>query len=350
MKQNKRYREIYPNFFQDPSVKEFVFLGCSVLVVIIFGTVGYETIEGWDWFDSLYMTIITLSTIGYQEVHPLSDSGRFFTIILVLLGLGIVSVVLTTVAHKIIQQEVTWLFKRSKVDRIIRRMKGHTIICGYGRLTRIVAQALSASGQQLIIIEADEHRCVEAEQDGFLVLHGDATQEETLRKAGVAAAKQLVSLLPKDSDNLYVILSSKEMNPGLFIFSRAEDDIGEKRLKKAGAARIVSPYRIGGQKIADGLLRPYVTDFIDLAGSASGHALQLEEILIPANSPLNGRMLKDSGLRQKTNIIVAAIISKEGEMQFNPSGDTIIEAGSTLIGLGFKSDFLALENILIPRG
>ena len=340
-------KDIYPSFFSNPSIREFSLLGLSVLVIVAFGTIGYATVEGWPVFDSLYMTIITLASIGFQEVHPLSDSGRLFTMILIVLGFGVVSVVLTTLAHKIIQQEVTWLFKQTKFDRIMRKMKEHTILCGYGRLTRIAAEALKSSGQPLIIIDAIEERCIQAEQKGYVVLKGDATQEQTLIKAGIANAKQLVSLLPKDSDNLYVILTSRELNPNLFILSRAEDEMGEKRLKKAGASKIVSPYRVGGQKIADGLLRPYVTDFIDLAGSESGHALQIEEIIIPGNSPLNGKNLKDSGIRQKTNIIVAAIISKDGNMQFNPSGDALLEAGSTLIGIGFKSDFNALEGILL---
>jgi voltage-gated potassium channel len=229
----------------------------------------------------------------------------------------------------------------------IRQLRDHTIICGYGRLSRIAGRELRDAGVPVVIIEQNDEHALEAEDNGFLVLRGDATTDEALLEAGIERASRLVTLLPKDSDNLYVVLTSRELAPNLFIISRAEQEVGEKRLTRAGSNKIISPYRVGGQKIADGILRPYVMDFIDLAVSSSSGDLQIEEIKIPDASALVGATLQDAALRQKTNVIIAAIISKTGEMQFNPSGATVIEASSTMIGLGFKKDLAALEQLLL---
>lgn len=342
-----RIHKLFKWIFKSPEIREFVLLGIAILSVISIGTTGYMIIEGWNFFDSLYMTVITLASIGYQEVHPLSQTGRGFTILLIIMGVGVVSVVLTTVAHKVIQQEFNWLFTQRRMGRIIKRMENHSIICGYGRLSRIAAKELKEAGAPLVIVDANETRCNEAQEAGHVVVKGDASTSEVLLEAGIMKASRLVSLLPKDADNLYVILTSKELNPNLFILSRAEDEAGEKRLKTIGANKIVSPYRVGAQKIADGLLRPYVTDFIDLAVSTSSGHLAIEEIRIPENSPLGGVSLKDAELRNKTNVMVAAIISPLGAMNVNPSGDTIIEVGSTLIGFGLKHDFRELERVLL---
>ncbi|MCB0311092.1 MAG: TrkA family potassium uptake protein, partial [Bdellovibrionales bacterium] len=177
-----------------------------------------------------------------------------------------------------------------------------------------------------------------------VVLEGDATLDETLMSAGIKRASRIVSLLPKDADNLFVVLASRELNPATFILTRADDEVGEKRLTKAGANRVLSPYLVGGQKIADGLLRPYVTDFLDLTSSSD---MMIEEIRIPAGSPVVGCSLKKAAIRQKSNIIVAAMIDAGGNMTVNPSGDTVLSDGATLIGIGSKSDFVSLEKMLI---
>jgi voltage-gated potassium channel len=234
---------------------------------------------------------------------------------------------------------------------IIKNLNEHTIFCGFGRLTKIAAYELKqADGETLVIIDSNPDRVLEAREEGFLVVEGDATSDEVLTEAGIMRAKRLVTLLPKDSDNLYVVLTSRELNPNLFLLSRTEDEAGEKRLKRAGADRVISPYRVGGLKIAEGLVRPYVTDFIDLAVSSHYGHLQIEEIRVPSTTPLAGLTLRESELRQKSNVMVAAIISQDGEMQFNPDADTRILAGSTLIALGLKADLLQLEGLLMGKG
>lgn len=321
----------------------------AIFTLLAFGTIGYVQIEGWRWFDSLYMTVITLATIGYGETHPLSDAGRAFTMVMIFLGVGIASLVVGTLTRFVIQQQIRWLFDRRSMNEQVKTLQRHTIFCGYGRLGRTALSALTSTNSPLVVIDNDEPRLEAAQEAGFLTIRGDATVEETLLAAGIKAAQRLVTVLPKDSDNLYVVLTAKELNPQLYIISRAEDETGEKRLARAGANRIISPYRVGGQKIADGIMRPYVTDFLDLAGSSGHPDLQIEEIRIPDNSPLRGQSLGKSGIRQRTNIMVAAFIGQDGKMQFNPSGDALIEAGATLIGLGYKTDFLELEKLLVGK-
>lgn len=229
----------------------------------------------------------------------------------------------------------------------IAKLEVHTIVCGFGRVARTAAEALRQSGRAVVVIERDPNRAQEAINGGHLVVIGDASSEETLRKARVERATALLSLLPKDADNLYVILTSREMSPDLFIVSRCEEEVGEKRLLRAGANRIMSPYRVGGLKIAEALLRPNVTDFLDLAVAPGGKHLQIEEIRIPDASPLIGHSLQEAQLRQRTNVIVAAIISKTGDMSFNPAANTPIEGGSTFIALGLKEELAELERMLL---
>lgn len=319
----------------------------ALAAVLVLGSVGFHLIEGWSLFDGLYMTVITLSTVGYGEIHPLSQMGRVLAMLLILFGVGILTTFIGVLTQNIFERQFFWILERRRMQQTIDKLQGHTIFCGYGRLCRIAAQHFLDSGEKPVILERDERRCEEARQSGLLVVQGDSATDDGLMRAGILRAKRIVSLLPKDADNLYVILTSRELNPNIFVLSRAEDEIGEKRLTRAGANKVLSPYRLGGQKIAEGLLRPYVTDFLDLAVSGAEGSLQIEEIQIPDTSPVAGQTLQDCALRQKTNIIVAAIISKGGEMRFNPSGDTRIEPGSTLIGLGYKKDFISLENLLL---
>lgn len=328
-------------------MREILFCVSTIFVFLLIGTIGFSLIEGWSPFDSLYMTVITLGSVGFQEVHPLSMPGRAFTIVLILTGLGLITVLFTTIAQKVVQQQIFFAIRDRRMGEQIRKLEGHTIICGFSRLARIAIRELLASGTKVVIIESEVHRATEARELGYLVVQGDATHDETLLAAGIQRARSLVTLLPKDADNLYVILSCRELSPELFIMTRAEDEAGEKKLQRAGASRIISPYRVGGQKIAEGLTRPYVTEFLDLAVSSTGSHLQLEEIRIPHGSPLHGHTLRDAELRQRTNVIVAAIIMPNGTMHFNPDGSTEIREGSTFIALGLREELLRLEKLLL---
>lgn len=319
----------------------------AVIAVVLFGVCGYMTIEGWNWFDSLYMTVITLSTIGFLEVHPLSFQGRFFTICLIVLGLAIVAAIFTSLTQQVIQKQFSVVLQRRKMKDTIRRLSDHTIIIGFGRLARIVAGELRDAEKPLVIIEQDPDRAEEVKKQNYLVIEGDASVEETLIEAGIERAKNLACLLPKDADNLYIILTAREVAPKLFIATRAEDLAGEKRLQRAGADKIIAPYRLGALKIAEGILRPYVTDFLDLASSNRELNLQIEEIKIPSSSPMLGKSLQEAVVRQRTNVIIAAIISATGAMSFNPGAHAPIESGCTLIAFGKRQDLAELERQLI---
>jgi voltage-gated potassium channel len=319
------------------------------LVVLAFmcGTIGYMLIEGWSFFDSLYMTVITLATIGYGETHPLSDAGRAFTMLLIVVGLGVVTVVLGSAWQAAVENQIFKLFdRRGKVLDLIQSLEGHTIFCGFSRLGRISADELRKKGEKIVVVESNEVRAREADTAGFLVVKGDATLDETLNAAGIKKAGRLISLLPRDSDNLYVILTARESNPSLYIVSRAEDEVGEKRLKRAGVDRIISTYRLAARKLADGLLRPFVTEFFEIAGTGD-NGWKIEEIRIPKSSPMCGKTLGDLALRQRANVSVAAIISPEGELQLNPAGDTVLFAESTLLAIGWQSDIKTLEDLVV---
>jgi voltage-gated potassium channel len=344
---NKAIRKEPDGYHFYREIREIFFYILIMLGVLLVGTLGFYFIEGWSLFDSLYMTVITLASVGYQEVHPMDTPGRLFTIILILTGLGLMTVLFTTIAQKVVQQQIFFAIRDRRMSEQIRKLEGHTIICGFSRLARIAIKELLASGTQVVIIESDPIRSGEARDMGYMVIQGDATHDDILLASGIQRARSLVTLLPKDSDNLYVILSCREFSPELFIMTRAEDEAGEKKLQRAGASRIISPYRVGGQKIAEGLMRPYVTEFLDLAVSSTGSHLQLEEIRIPHGSPLHGHTLREAELRQKTNVIVAAIIMPNGNMHFNPDGSTEIKEGSTFIALGLREELLRLEKLLL---
>jgi voltage-gated potassium channel len=332
-----------------PEIRELVIYVGTVLLVVSIGTLGYMQIEGWNVLDSVYMTVITLASVGFMEVHPLSSEGRVFTIVLIAVGLGLVTVLFTTIAQFIIHRQILWAFRGKRMLDRISKLNDHIIFCGFGRLSRFAAQSLGEQRENLVIIEREPQRAQSAREEGYMVLEGDATNEEVLAQAGIKKAKKLVCLLAKDADNLYVILTSRELSPKIFIVSRSEDEASEKLLKRAGADRLISPYRIGGQRIAQGLRKPYVTDFLDLALSSSGERLQLEELRIPHNSPVAGRTLRDSDIRRRTNVIVAGIAEADGKMLFNPSGDAVIQSGTTLIALGLRPDLERLEDLLFER-
>jgi voltage-gated potassium channel len=319
------------------------------LAVILFGTLGYTLIEGWSLFDSLYMTIITLATIGYGETHPLSQAGRAFTLVLIFVGVGLGTVLVGTAWQAILEGQFVRLFdRRRKMTEILGELNGHTIFCGFSRLGRIAAEELRRSGEDIVIIESNENRANDAEECGFLVVRGDATLDDSLVSAGLARASRLISLLPRDSDNLYVILTAREINPALYIVSRAEDEVGEKRLKRAGVDRMISTHRLAARKLADGLLRPNVTDFFEIAGTGDG-GWKIEEIRIPAGSRVCGQTLRDLSLRQTAKVGIAGVVSPQGALEVNPSGDTQLAAGSTLIVIGWKQDIDSLEKLVLAE-
>ncbi|MGW8273371.1 MAG: potassium channel family protein, partial [Thermodesulfovibrionales bacterium] len=243
--------------------------------VIALGCVGYSLIEGWSLLDALYMTIITLTTIGFQEVKPLSQSGRIFTIVFVLFGVGVVAYTVNSSLRMIFEGEIQKVFGRRKLEKKIKSLQNHFIVCGYGRMGQIICRELREKKVPFVVIDTEPREMQPLE--GMLFIRGDATKDDVLRAAGIESARGLVSVLSTDAQNLFVVLSARGMNPGLTIVARAGEDGSEQKLIRAGADRVVSPYHIGGLRIAHSVLKPAVVDFIEFATRTGNIELQMEE-------------------------------------------------------------------------
>jgi voltage-gated potassium channel len=323
-------------------------LSIGLLVLVIsFGTAGYRVLERWDFLDSLYMTIITLTTVGFKEVHNLSDNGKIFTIALIVGGVGTMLYVLGIGAQLVLEGELQEIYGRKRLEKKLKELKDHYIVCGYGRMGKIIVRELKHEDLNFIVIEKN-HTTVDEKED-VLVIEGDATKDDLLRRAGIEKAKCLISVLPTDAENLYVVLSARGLNPDLLIVARAGEEGSEQKLLRAGADRAVSPYYIGGLRIAHTVLKPAVVDFIEFATKSGNIDLQIKEINIGEGSDLAGQTLDQSGIGRDLGIIVVAIKRPGGEMKFNPTFRTAMEAGNTLIAVGEASKLKKLEEMVATR-
>ena len=306
----------------------------AVIVLTVGGTVGYMVVEGWGAFDSLYMTVITLTSVGYLEVHPLTAAGRFFTMGLLLTGVFSLFYTATSAISSIVGGELTGQLGRNRMEKKLHSLRNHVIICGYGRMGRLVTHEFNQQKIPFVVIDRSAELLQDFSSDHGVALPGDATHDETLRLAGIDRAKTLVTVAASDADNLFITMSARLMSEKVFIVARAEDEAAEKKLMRAGASRVVSPYVIGGQRVAQAVLRPSVVDFIELATRSDYMALQIEETEVRRGSSLCNRVLRDASLRQDLGLIVVAIKRADGRMLFNPPPETEILEGDILITLG----------------
>ena len=328
-------------------LKKKLFLALFLIVFVVsFGTIGYIVIERWNFQDSLYMTITTLTTVGYREVKELSSVGRWFTIILIIGGVGTVLYALSTGAKFILEGELQEIYGRRRLEKKIKELHGHYIICGYGRMGKIIARELKNEKVKLVAVE--KNPTVHGKEEAF-VITGDASQDEILKEVGVERAKGLITVLPTDAENLYVVLSAKGLNPNLFIVARAGEEGSEQKLLRAGADRVISPYHIGGLRIAHTVLKPAVVDFIELATKSGNIDLQIEEIPIPDVSVYSGLSLDQCGFGKELGVIIVAIKKPNGDMKFNPTYLTLIEPGDTLIALGEVSKLKVLKEMIAAK-
>ncbi len=325
-------------------VERLLFAFVLLALVLFVGTLGYFLIEGWSLFDALYMTIITLSTVGYGEVHPLSEAGRFFTIFLIFAGVGIAFYVFTMVTETIVSGQLQDFLGKRRLEAKLETLHDHYIICGYGRIGKHICRMI-AKEIPFVVVEKSPEVVKEIEKEGFLYLEGDATHEEVLKKAGIDRAKGLVSVLRSDADNVYITLTARGLNEKLFIIARADEERVEKKLKRAGADKVVSPYLIGARRMALIILRPAVTDFLELATPEENVELQLEEVRISDRSELVGKTLLESGIRQFSGAIILAIKKVTGEMIFNPPPNYVFEAGDMVVALGDRKGLARLEEV-----
>ena len=318
-------------------------------MVLMIGTMGYMILERWHLLDSLYMTVITITTVGFKEVRTVSEPGRVFTIILVFIGMGIMAYTLGMVAQFMVEGEIRSILGRRKLGSRIKSLKKHYIICGYGRIGRIIAQELKSNGIPILVIDSDPESQIALDQHDMPYIIDDATSEEVLIDAGIERAEGLVAVVLSDADNLFVTMTARGLKPDLFILARADEEHAQKKLLRAGADHVVLPYLMGGRKMAQTILRPAVTNYLDLTIHDKDIELNMEELQVKEVSTLNGVTLVDSRIRQKMNVIIVAIRKKDGEMMFNPSSEARIEAGDTLIALGQSSELDRLAVILTGK-
>lgn len=329
----------------DPLRKVLISL-LTLVILVGGGTSGYVLIEGWTPFESLYMTIITLATVGYKEVYDLSDQGKFFTIVLILVGTGTIAYTIGSMLQFMVEGQLRRLLGRKKLQKRISKQKDHYIVCGFGRIGRMVSQEFASKPLPFIIVEQDAERCQQLEEEGYLFVHGDATHDDILEKAGIRQAKGLVTVVTSDSANVFITLTARGINPDLFILARSSEDSANIKLMRAGANKVVSPYKIGASRIAQAILRPSVVDFIDIAIGRENIELQLEEIRVSPASNLVGKKLIDSGIRKNLGLIIVGI-KKENQMRFNPDPEIEIEADDILIALGKPPEIKHLEIIAL---
>ncbi len=314
-------------------------------IYVLIASSGYVLFEGYTPLDAIYMTVISITTVGYGEIEPLTGFGRLYTLGVIIIGFILVGYAVSVLTEKFIEGIVTLDRRRKKMIKLISDMNDHYIICGYGRIGKVIVEELSKHNKEIVIIESDKEFYDELLRSEHLFLIGDATDDELLIEAGVERAKGLIASLPKDSDNLFVTLTAKQLNRQLFIIARANQETSEKKFMRAGASRVFSPYTIGAMRMTTAILKPNVLDFLDftLQHKSSKNDIIIEEVTLKKESVLVGKTLAESGIRKNFNAIVVAVKNKLGEMNFNPPFNYTLSESDTLILIAEKSDFVKLE-------
>ncbi len=331
------------------ALRNIKILIAAMLVLMVAGMAGFHFIEGWSWFDGFYMVLTTITTIGYQETHPLSHAGRIFNVLLIVSGVGLLFLIIGTLTQALLEFELGNLYGRRKMEREIAKLSGHYILCGAGRVGRSAARALAREPAPFVIIENNEAK-LQALDPGWMTMLGDATQEKVLRAANITQARGLVAATTTDATNIYIVLTARSICPGLRIIARASEEVAEKHLLTAGANSVISPYSFAGHRIAQSFLRPAVLDFLDIATGRRGHiGLEIEEVFIDPASAVAGTTIGGSKIRQELGVIVLAI-KREADMVFNPAPDDRIEPGDCLIAMGEPDSLRRLEETARARG
>jgi len=325
----------------DSSRREIMLASLALLVLFGIGTAGYMLIEGWPWMDGLYMTFITLSTIGFQEIQTLSDVGRLFTLGIGITGIGLLTFVVARSAQLLFASD---RLRTRRIMKQIDSLSDHYIICGYGRVGQRLAEDLEQAGRSFVVIDIADEEISDLQEAGYLHVQGNAEEEAVLRQAGIERAYSLILALPEDSSNVFVALTAREMNPDLFILARTVDHDNRSKLRNAGADKVIAPSEVGADRMAQVVLRPNVDQFMEQVLHTSALGLQIDEVEVLPEAPLAGQTLAESNFRQQFKAIVIGIIDGEtGSMTFNPSAAQRIRAGDILIMIGDSGAIEALR-------
>lgn len=330
-------------------IRKIILFSSIIVIAILTGTLLYHKFEGLSFFESFYMTIITISTVGYSEIRPMSVNGRIISIFIIIFSMTTIAFAVGSLLQIISSGELNRIYKKKRKLKMIRQLKNHFIICGFGRIGRLIAEELSKNDVNFVIVDTSLDEMDIMSLSNYHFLHGDATNEDTLIEAGIMTAKGLIAAVRNEADNVYITLTAKGILPSLYVLARATDENAEKKLKRAGADRVMLPYTIGGQRMAQAVIRPNVVDFLDFATLDNKLDLGMEEIAISEHSKLVGKNLIESNLRKDYGIIIIAVNKSAGEMVYNPSPLYTIESGDNLIILGNKSEITSLRKVICRK-
>jgi voltage-gated potassium channel len=310
------------------------------------GTAGFVLIEHYPVFDAFYMTLTTVTTVGYGEIHPLSQAGRIFNAFLILFGVVIMLLAIGAMTQVVIELELNQFFGKRRIKSMIDKLEGHFIICGFGRVGRGAADELKKAGAPFVVVDNNDDRVELAIKTGMLAVHADASRDETLRDVGIERARGLIATLSSDADNLFVILSAKALNPSLHLSARVSEVASEEKMRRAGADFVFAPYNSTGHRMAQALLKPHVQQFIDFTTQSMGLNVGIEQVRVAEQSALVERTLAEMQVRREMGVIVLAIRKASGEMLFNPPADARIHGGDHLIAMGEAEGLRRLEELL----
>ncbi len=327
-------------------VRRLSYIALAISATLLVGTLGFVFIEGYPPFDAFYMTLITMTTVGYSEIHPLSHAGRVFNSFLIMFGVTTIFIAVGAMTQTIIEMEFGDVIGKRRNKRMIDKLKDHYIICGYGRVGRGAAAELQHAGVPFVVVDIRPERVELAIHSGLLAVIADSTRDETLRLVGIERARGLVAALATDADNLFVLLSAKGLNPKIYVATRAAEEGAEEKMRRAGADSVFAPYAITGHRLAQSLLRPDVVQFLEFATKDIGMDVVIEQARVAPTSAAVSRTIRDLQLGRDVGVIVLAIRTSGGDMRFNPPADTPVQAGDTLIAMGRQESLHALESLL----